>query len=642
MDRKLAAILAADVVGFSRLMSLGETETLQALKSLTEAVTTPTVTRHQGRVFKTMGDGFLAEFASVFAATECAQSIQSQIAERSAGVADNRRLVLRIGIHLGEVVVDGDDLVGDGVNIAARIEGTADPGGVNLSRAAYDNLRGRMPGIDFEDLGEVALKNIDEPMQLFRLVPAVGDTRAAPRRERRTGSPRAARPRSAKSDRRRWLWPVATASALAIAAAIVGGLQYWQPGPAGPRQQDGHDPIGEINAPPPSLAVLPFESLSGETLDSGLVEGLPGAISLALDPIPNLELIRQADVRSLPADVRSPYDVAEALGVRYLLVGTMQAADDQVRATAELLDAESGESMWSDRFDISAADPFAVQDLIAGEAAVAVLTALIDGEQALIPWEYTDVPEAYESYLLGMEELDQLTKESAGRAIDHFEAALAHDPGFLPARIRLAWVHFTAVSWGWSDAVVADLLAATEIADEVLAADPALSTAHALRAQLHLWDGRYDEALEASRRSIELSPNNAENTIMAAIVALHAGAPEETIGLARRALELSPYPPAWYYTVLAETRRRQGDPRGALGLLNAIRSRLDHALPIELQTLWTAQDAGNTDMVERTKRRVMELSPGFSVRQYMATMPSRTPEIRDRIGMLLREAGLPE
>ena len=637
MDRKLVAILAADVVGFSRLMSLGETATLEALKSLTEAVTTPTVSRHHGRVFKTMGDGFLAEFASVFAATECAQSIQAQIAERNAGVAESRRLVLRIGVHLGEVVVDGDDLVGDGVNLASRIEGTADAGGVNLSRAAYDNLRGRMPGIDFEDLGEVPLKNIEEPMQLFRLVPSVGGARAAPRREQRTGT--AGNAQSARSRRRRWIWP---AMAVAVLAAAIGGLLIRQPGPGalGPRQ--GHDPISDVSAPPPSLAVLPFESLSDGALDNGLVEGLAGAISLALDPIPDLELTRQADVRSLPRDVRSPYDVAEALGVRYLLIGTVQAVEEQVRATAELLDAQSGESMWSDQFDIAAADPFAVQDLIAGEATVAVLAALIRGEQALIPWDYTDVPAAYQSYLLGMEELEHLTRESAGRAIGHFEAALEHDPAFLPARIRLAWVHFTAVSWGWSDAVVADLLTATEIADEVLSTDPALSTAHALRAQLYLWDGRYEDALQSSRRSIELSPNNAENTIMAAIVALHAGQVEETIGLVRRALELSPYPPAWYYAVLAETRRRQGDPQAALGLLNAIRGRLDDTLAIEIQALWTAQDAGNADVVERTRRRVLELSPGFSIRHYMATMPGRDPEIRDRIGILLHDAGLPD
>ncbi len=640
MDRKLVAILAADVVGFSRLMSFGETETLEALKSLTDEVTAPTVARHQGRVFKTMGDGFLAEFASVFAATECAQSIQSQIAARNAGVAETRRLVLRIGIHLGEVVVDGDDLVGDGVNLASRIEGTADPGGVNLSRAAYDNLRGRMPGIDFEDLGEVALKNIEEPMQLFRLVPSVGGARAAPRRERRSGPARAAQPRS--SSRRRWLRWVLPPAAAFLAAGLVAAWVLWDAGSPIPREPDDHDPVALVSAPPPSLAVLPFDSLSANSLDSGLVEGLAGAISTGLDLIPELELARQADLRSLPPDIDSPYDIAEALEVQYLLIGTVQRMDDQVRATTELLDTETGEGIWSGQFDVSAEDPFAVQDFIAREARMAVLTTLIDGEQALIPWEYTDVPEAYESYLLGMTELDQPTKESARRAIEHFEAALELDPGFLPARTRLAWVYFTAVYWGWSDAVVADLLTATQIADEVLIADPDLSIAHALRAQLYLWDGRYEEALEASRRAIDLSPNNAENTLLAAIVALNAGSLDETIGLARRAIELTPYPRAWHFTILAETRRRQGDPRGALGLLTAIRDRLDQALPVELQIIWTAQEAGDRELVERATRRVMVLSPGFSLRHYMATMPSRDPEIRDQIGMLLRDAGLPE
>ncbi|MEE9210059.1 MAG: adenylate/guanylate cyclase domain-containing protein, partial [Kiloniellales bacterium] len=344
MERRLAAILAADVVGYSRLMGEDEAGTLARLQAHREALIDPKIAEHHGRLVKLMGDGALVEFASVVDAVECAVEIQRAMAGRQEGVPQDKRIEFRIGINIGDVIVEGEDIYGDGVNVAARLEGLAEPGGICISRAARDQIRDKLD-FELEDLGEHEVKNIARPIRVFR-VRTEADAGAA------VGSTR-------PSGRKFGRWPVA--AALVIAAAAGAALWQFQPRAPAPTPEAVRQQAAAVRVPDrPSIAVLPFTNMSGDPEQEYFSDGITEDIITDLSKVSGLFVVARHSSFTYKGKAVRVQDVGRDLGVRHVLEGSVRKAGGRVRITAQLIDAASGDHVWAERYDRDLTDVFAV------------------------------------------------------------------------------------------------------------------------------------------------------------------------------------------------------------------------------------------------------------------------------------------
>ncbi len=417
MDRKLAAILAADVVGYSAQMERDEAGTFARLKAGRTELFEPEIARHHGRIFKLMGDGLLAEFASVVDAVECAASLQRGLAERNASLPEAEQSLVRMGINLGEVIIDGNDCYGEGVNIAARLEQLAEPGGICVSGKVAKEVEKKL-AFGFEPLGEKKVKNVTEPVQVFHI----------------TLEKQGIRHRSIRSPPRWVLAGMAVAVALLLAAAAA--WQFW--------------PAATVSARP-SVAVLPFDNYGGDEATGRLADGLTEDIITDLARFPELEVVARNSTevyKGKPVDAR---EVAKALHVGYVLEGSIQHQGGRVRITAQLIDAQSGNHLWSERWDRPTEDVFAVQTEISEK-----VTNRLGGGAGLIQEAGRAAakrksPEnlnAYELYLLGTEKLERITKEDIQEAIVLLNRAVELDPGLARAWVELYHSHSLLANFG--------------------------------------------------------------------------------------------------------------------------------------------------------------------------------------------------
>ena len=342
-ERRLAAIMVADIVGYSRLVEQDEAGTLSAIRELRREVIDPLLAEHRGRIVKLMGDGAIVEFASVVDAVACAVAIQKSVTDRRAKTPADKRIVFRIGVNLGDVVVEGDDLLGDGVNVAARLEQLCEPGGVLISGAAYDHLKGKLE-LALEPRGEQRLKNISEPVRAYRvqMEPVAAGTAAS--------ASRRATPM--------WRWVAAPSLALLFLVGLAAWLRPWQPTVEAAPLERMALPLPDK----PSLAVLPFENMSGEPEQDYFVDGLTDDLITDLSKISGLFIIARHSVFQLKRNDTKVRDVAESLGVRYVVGGSVRRAGKAVRVNVQLIDATTGGQLWADRYDGNLGDIFAVQD----------------------------------------------------------------------------------------------------------------------------------------------------------------------------------------------------------------------------------------------------------------------------------------
>ena len=387
VERRLAAVLAADMVGYSRLMERDEQGTLERLKARRRELVGPLVAAHRGRIVKLMGDGALVEFASVVDAVACAVAVQGGMAEREAGVPEAERIRFRIGVNLGDVIVEGTDLLGDGVNVAARLEQLAEPDGVVISGTAFDQLRGGF-GWTFAPLGEQHLKNIERPVRVYRMV--LGGGARPPER------------------------------------------------PALPLPDK------------PSLAVLPFDNLSGDPEQGYFADGIVEDITTALARVSGLFVIARNSsfaYRDKAIDVRQ---IGRELGVRYVLEGSVRKAGERVRITGQLIDAQSGAHLWAERFDGTLADVFDLQDRVAEGVAGAIEPTLRGAEIERARRKPTGSLDAYDLYLRAIPHLLTLTAEDNREALRLLEQALALDPNYAVALGLKAWCHLDACLRSWA------------------------------------------------------------------------------------------------------------------------------------------------------------------------------------------------
>jgi adenylate cyclase len=475
MERRLSAIMAADVVGYSRLMSANEVGTLTALKDHRAQLIDPKIAQHQGRIVKLTGDGMLVEFPSVVNAVECACTIQREMRTRNADVPGERRIEFRVGINLGDVIVDDDDIFGDGVNVASRIEGIAKPGGVAVSGAVRDNIGNKLDLV-FEDMGEQELKNIGLPVRVYDVILAAGSETAS-------------------------------------------------------QADESND------SEKPSIAVLPFNNMSGDGEQEYFSDGITEDIITDLSKVSGLFVVGRNTSFTYKGKAIQLQQVAAELGVKFLLEGSVRKAGQRVRVTGQLIDGSSGGHLWADRYDRDLTDIFAIQDEITTAIVDQLKIRLLPKEKKAIERAPTVNVEAYNYYLKGRQLFHAFTKSYLILAKEMFARAVEIDPGYARAYAGMA----SSISrlWGmYNVPTVADELLA--ITDKALALDPNLSEAHAARGEALANSDRRSEAAAAFERALELDPNSFDASLSYARFCVTEGKPEKAIELYLRALEIQP------------------------------------------------------------------------------------------------------
>jgi TolB-like protein/class 3 adenylate cyclase len=540
--RHLAAIFASDVVGYSRLMGADEEGTHERLKAHHRELIDPKIGEHAGRIVKTTGDGILAEFPSVVDAVRCAAELQRAMVDREAGVSEDRRIRFRIGINLGDVIVEDDDIFGDGVNVAARLEALAEPGGICISRMVRDQIRDKLP-YDFEDLGEQRVKNIARPVRVYALRPEAMDE-----------PPVSRVPRVAMRRRRGAI--IATSAAVMAALAIASGAWWLWPAtkPSPPAVAATTTSAQPLQAPRLSIVVLPFTNLSNDPDQQYFADGITEDLTTDLSRIANMFVISRNTAftyRNKPIDTKQ---IGRELGVRYVLEGSVQRSGNQVRANAQLINAETDAHLWAERFDGGASDLFALQNEITSRIAIALNVELTSAEAAR-PIEH---PDALDYFLRGraIAASNVATRGTRAEAISMYERALTLDPRFAEAQIRLAGALSGRAMDGMADSPAADIARAEGLVNQALAVSPRSPVAHYIkgqvlraRAQVLREDGRCEEAIPEYETAISLDRNLVFPMTALGWCKFLTGSMEEVIPRIEQAIRLSPRDPAlfnWY------------------------------------------------------------------------------------------------
>ena len=529
VQRRLSAILAADVVGYSRLMGEDETGTLDALRRHRRELLTPKVLEHGGRIVKLIGDGALVEFASAVEAVACAVSIQVQMRERNEGVAEDRRIVFRMGINIGDVIIDGDDIYGDGVNVASRLEGLAEPGGICISRNVRNQVRDKLP-LTFDDRGETEVKNIARPVRVFAVLL---DEHA------RALSTAAVAPPPPQPGIRSGL--LVMGGALAALLLGIGAWQVLVPAP-GPEPHDLARPASDK----PSIAVLPFDNLSNDPDQEYFADGLTDDLITDLSKISGLFVIGRNSAFAYKDRARDIRAIARELGVRYVLDGSVRRAGDALRINAQLIDGASGDNVWADRFDRDHTDIFAIQDEVITSIVDALAVQLTEAEQTTVTRLPTDSLEAYDYFLRAEKLTYNAERRSVDQALRLFQRAIALDPEFADAYAGYARVAVDVLGYSFADTLPSAVARkrAYEAASRALALDPSLARSYSVLALLQMLDSEHDAALASAQRAVDLGPSDAEAHLNLAVVQVYAGHQAEALGTMETVLRLNPVPPA--------------------------------------------------------------------------------------------------
>jgi TolB-like protein/class 3 adenylate cyclase len=584
--RRLAAILAADVVGYSRLMGEDEAGTARAVREHREAAT-PIIASHSGRLIKTMGDGVLLEFPSVVVAVECAIAMQIQMVERNASVPEAKRILYRIGVNLGDVLIDGDDILGDGVNIAARLEGIATPGGVCISGSAYDHVRGKIDA-EFVDLGEKVLKNIARPVRVYAIKSDRGDVA-----------------------------PTANVS------------------------------TGETAGPPRlSIVVLPFANLGGDPEQEYFADGVTESLTTDLSHMIGLVVIGRSTAFRYKGKAVDLKQIGRDLNVRYVLEGSLQRGGGRMRVNVQLIDAETGSHLWAERFDKPVADLFDMQDEIVAGLANQLRTELIDAEarraeRAVNPDAVDLIFQGWATFNFGW------SPEILAKARAFFERALALDPTNIPASYGKATVDFQAASSYQVDDRAARLASAEKTFTKVLTLAPRHAPAHLMLGLVQMMTNRPLLSIAAFERAIALDRNLARAHASLGFAKVLIGRAEETEAHVQEALRLSPRDRnafLWFVYVAAAKSHLGAEEEAVAWYRRSIEEDRNFSIAYFFLAANLAR-LGRKDEARTSIETGLLLNPGFTIRRFQAGMPSDHPAFVagfQRTLEALREAGVPE
>jgi adenylate cyclase len=624
LERRLAAILAADVVGYSRMMGEDEAGTLAALQALRAEFIDPTIAEHRGRIVKLMGDGALVEFASVVDALTCAVAIQRGMTGRNADVPGDRRIVFRIGINLGDIIIDGDDIYGNGVNVAARLEALAEPGGICLSGRVVEQVEKNVD-VGFASIGPQTVKNIEKPVNAYKVLLDPADAGKV------VGAPKT------KEPGRPWL--IAAVVALVV---VAGGAGLWYH-----QTNLDFEPASVANMAfplpeKPSIAVLPFDNLSGDIDQEYLADGLTEEIITTLSKVPDLFVISRNSTSTYKGKPVSVKQVAEEQGVRYVLEGSMQRSGDRVRVNAQLIDALEGHHLWAERYDRELNDTFALQDEIAENIMVALQVELTEGEELRRMHAGAPSPEAFELLLKSRFHHYRMNKEDNAIARELSSRVTEMSPDYPDAWEMLAWQNLMASRFGWTADRKQTYEQAVRFAEKAYELDPSDAGVSGLLGWLDLYRRRYDEALEHGRRAVELGPGDGNVLAEYAVILGYVRQPEEAISLLKKAMRLSPYYPAWFAAALGWAYMLAGDYPNAIQAYEQL---------VERKSLLNFADArlagfhamqGDDEKAKFYAGELLKLYPDFRIQDWAKGLPYKRPEDLERELSMLRKAGLPE
>ncbi|MFB0520242.1 MAG: adenylate/guanylate cyclase domain-containing protein [Desulfatiglandales bacterium] len=633
VKRKLAAILSADVKGYSRLMGEDEEWTVRTLSAYRKIIRN-LIQQYRGRVVDAPGDNVLAEFASVVDAVQCAVEIQQVLRAKNAVLPESRRMEFRIGINLGDVIEEGDSIYGDGVNIAARVEGLAEAGGICISESAYQQIENKLP-LRYDYLGEHEVKNIARPVRVYR---ARIEPEVAP---------------SKLGEEKKPVWKRLSKAALAIIAVVViaGAVTLYQfvlrPPPSKTEVASKEKmafPLPDV----PSIAVLPFVNMSEDPKQEFLSDGITENIISALSKVPRLFVISRQSTFSYKGKPVKVKQVSEELGVRYVLEGSVQRSADRIRINAQLIDALTGRHIWAERYDRDLKDLFALQDEITIKILTAIRVKLMDGEQASM------TEKSYEKYYKGKQGLDCYLKIMEGigyvqrwniednnlgrRMIEEAVAMCPENPmGF----ISLGWAYHHEYSLDSTKSPQETIEKSMELAQKALAMDDSISGAHSLLCALYRSKGEYDKSIAEGERAVALKPGSTDALSEYAWSLSFAGRPEEAIPVFQKLIRLNPFGKFTLYRGLAVALRNTGRLEEAVSAFKKAIQGSPNDIISHLHLAATYSKMGREEEARAEAAEVLRINPKFSLDSYAKRLsPPMDKSQRDEHINALRKAGL--
>ena len=558
-------------------MGMDEAGTLSRLNALRRELIDPTIAAHSGRIVKLMGDGALVEFASAVDAVTCAIEIQRQLREHDAGSTKSTPIQFRIGINVGDIIIEGEDILGDGVNIAARIEGIAEPGGISISEDAWRQVQGKVAA-NFVDAGEQSLKNIARLVRVYRV-----------KIDAEPGTDLTASP---------------------------------------------------LQAPErPSIAVLPFQNMSGDPEQEHFCDGLVEDIITTLSKLAGLRVIARNSsfvYKGRSVDVR---EAAKLLGVRYVLEGSVRRSGNRVRVTVQLIDAKDGTHLWAERYDRAIEDIFAIQDEITLVLATEMQVKLTEGEQARLRYTTTHNVEAWTYWVQGLASFRQaVTKENNASASACWEKALTLDPASAALNAMLGFIHCLDARFGWWDDRETAIIKARTYADRALQLDPNNADGHIALGLLCWLRGQYDEAVFNARKAVQLAPGSADVAELASFILTPSGYPKEGLVLIQKASNLSPNHPPMYLGSLGNAYRLSGQIDEAIAAFEAYNARSAGFGLVDLVIAY--QENGQADKAKDAAKRLLSARRDFTIAAWLKTQSRRDSALLEADVAALRAAGL--
>jgi len=581
LPRKLAVIFYADVAEYSRLTGEDEDATHIALKEYLDLLT-QTIKAHRGKVMHFAGDAMLAMFESVVDAVSSATDAQKQLRERNNELLDQRKVQFRIGVNLGDVIEDRGDIYGDGVNVAARLESIADPGGVCISASVFEQVKGKLD-FQFEDMGEQELKNIAEKVRAYRVIRVPAQL-----------SPETFR-------------------------ALTGQ----------------HLELPNI----PSIAVLPFQNMSGDIEQEYFADGMTEDIITVLSRVPHLVVIARNSTfvyKRRAVDVRQ---VGRELGVGYVLEGSIRKSGDRIRITAQLVNTTNGDHIWAERYDRKLDDIFAIQDEITHSIVVELHIKLVTGDYSSRIATGTNNIEAWELAIRARPLVESHARDNAMSAKQMFNKALELDETYTTASIGLGWIYWEESVWEWSSNPEESMQKAFDVSQNAISVDANYPDGYSLLGHVYMSRGDTNQAIAMTEKAVELAPSDSGNVALLADILFESGRIEESIRKIQRAIRLSPFPPPWYLCILGACFHISGDNETAV-------SALEHAVEREpdshLARVWLAStlaDMGRLEQAHSIAEAVIAIDPAFSVSKWAKSYSSKA---HARLKDNLLAAGLPE
>jgi len=613
-QRRLSAILAADVVGYTRLMEQDTDGTVAAWKSARSDIIDPTITKFSGRIVKHTGDGFLAEFQTVQAAVECAVALQNDL---TSGV-----LEFRMGVNLGDIVDDGEDIHGEGVNIAARIEALAETGGICISGGVYDQVHNQLDH-PYEDMGEVEVKHVSDPVRVYRLlldgqVPVKSAGNALPMR---------------------------LAIAAMVAVIVGGGAWWWQ---MGQTTFDVVRPIGtaQVSQDKPSIAVLPFANMSEDKGQDYFVDGMTEDIITDLSKVSGLMVIARNSSFTYKGKSVKVQDVGRDLGVKYVLEGSARRAGNRVRINAQLVSTEDGSHLWAERYDRDLTDVFALQDEVTRNIVQALAVTLTGVEQSRRKNTREASPDAYDSLLRGLVQLRRFTPETNALARKFFEQAAALDPSYARAHANVAFAYVNEIIVGWVTDREETLKLAQHHVSKAMALDSTVRQVHLTQSVIYMWKHEHESAVASAQTAISVAPNYADAYAQLASVLSYShksdNNPEKALQAIRTAKRLNPHYSFFYLQQEGRAHFQLRQYELAARLFEQIVERNPHFLLGRLYLAASYAHSGRSDDADWEIQEVLTLSPEINLAFERERAPYQDPADLSHFIDGLRMAGLPE